>query len=693
MQLNKHKKIGKYLIAFTFLLVVGAIFLWPNILLAADLDTGIEYGAQTGLSDQDPRVTVAKIIRIFLGFLGIIAVSLIMYGGWLYMTSEGNEEKITKAKQVIKNAVIGLLIILASFSIVSFIIGRLLGSTSGTGGTGAGGSPNYQSGFGAIGSCAIQTVYPEDYQDEVPRNTAIIVTFKKEIDPATVCDLGDNPAEGAMCNGEDIKMHDGDYNVKIFKKTQEDVCLANEDSCNFAEAKVYSNDNKTFTFIPKEYLGNASEYIWYSTYLSNFITVASNGDGVFDDCSKDYFLWQFEVSNKLDLVPPQVRSVFPAPDNWQDESENVAIGRDDKPRNSIIQINFDEPVMPVVVSGSSADVQDNIRVLSVITDASGAETSQILEGEFYITNLYKTVEFVPTGNPCGTNNCGEKRYCLPGNSEIRVELVAADLASCAGDSDCLNKTPYTTCNGNCQTSTGENYPIAVPLSGITDVSSNSLDGDRDGGVEGPVNFYNENDLYGICNNKICTLEKESVCGGAECSEAAALAGIQDSYGDNYAWSFYVLDIIEEDSPKIYETDPSNSNSGVSLTDPIEVKFNKLIMSSTLQSGSTYVYDELNDLDVEHKYVNLYNFNDNPPDYWITKNNVDTDEDGEDNYTWGYIKHSMFADDSNYRVQLGSGVKDIYQNCFLPCDGPACVGESKTDPSCCSGTVGADDNCN
>ncbi|MBU1629847.1 hypothetical protein KKD88_02100, partial [Patescibacteria group bacterium] len=57
---------------------------------AAQVDTGLaEVGATVGLSATDPRVIATRIINISLGLLGIIMVSLILYGGFLYMTSAG----------------------------------------------------------------------------------------------------------------------------------------------------------------------------------------------------------------------------------------------------------------------------------------------------------------------------------------------------------------------------------------------------------------------------------------------------------------------------------------------------------------------------------------------------------------------------------------------------------------------------
>lgn len=86
-------------------------------------------GDSIALGGQDIRITIAKIIRVILGLLGIIAMGIVLYGGFVYMTSGGNEEKVAQAKKIIINGIIGLAIILSAFSIASFIINSLAGAT------------------------------------------------------------------------------------------------------------------------------------------------------------------------------------------------------------------------------------------------------------------------------------------------------------------------------------------------------------------------------------------------------------------------------------------------------------------------------------------------------------------------------------------------------------------------------------
>ena len=68
------------------------------------------------------REFIAKIVNYALSFLGMIAVLLIIYAGFMYLTAGGETEKTDKAKKTIGFTVIGLLLILGSYAIVNTIL-------------------------------------------------------------------------------------------------------------------------------------------------------------------------------------------------------------------------------------------------------------------------------------------------------------------------------------------------------------------------------------------------------------------------------------------------------------------------------------------------------------------------------------------------------------------------------------------
>jgi len=89
-----------------------------------------ESAKETGLKAQEPSIVIGNLIRSILAFIGVIFLILMIYGGVTWMTAGGNEEKIKKAKGLITNATIGLVIILAAYSITWFITTRLLTATT-----------------------------------------------------------------------------------------------------------------------------------------------------------------------------------------------------------------------------------------------------------------------------------------------------------------------------------------------------------------------------------------------------------------------------------------------------------------------------------------------------------------------------------------------------------------------------------
>lgn len=115
-----------------FFTLIFSISLILPLAASAQVDIGLDYGAETGLGYADPRTTTAQIIRSVLGVLGIVTTVIILYAGFKWMTAGGNEEDVTTAKKILSSAVIGLLIIMSAYSITIFVISSLAKSTTGT---------------------------------------------------------------------------------------------------------------------------------------------------------------------------------------------------------------------------------------------------------------------------------------------------------------------------------------------------------------------------------------------------------------------------------------------------------------------------------------------------------------------------------------------------------------------------------
>lgn len=78
----------------------------------------------------DPRRLIAEVIRIILGFLGILAVIIVLFAGFKWMLSGGNEEKVGEAKKMLIAGIIGLVIILSAYAVANFVINQIIGATT-----------------------------------------------------------------------------------------------------------------------------------------------------------------------------------------------------------------------------------------------------------------------------------------------------------------------------------------------------------------------------------------------------------------------------------------------------------------------------------------------------------------------------------------------------------------------------------
>lgn len=80
---------------------------------------GTAVGANVSRS---PAEWVALIINTFLGLLGVVFLILTVYGGFIWMKARGNEKEVERAKGILTDSIIGLVIVFAAYAISSFVI-------------------------------------------------------------------------------------------------------------------------------------------------------------------------------------------------------------------------------------------------------------------------------------------------------------------------------------------------------------------------------------------------------------------------------------------------------------------------------------------------------------------------------------------------------------------------------------------
>lgn len=107
-------------------LILNSLFLIPNLVLAESLRFENPLGELGG-----PGVLYGRVIKNFLvPALGTAALLMFVYGGFLMISSAGNEEKAKKGQQAMYWAVVGVGVALFSYIILTFFISALTGSTN-----------------------------------------------------------------------------------------------------------------------------------------------------------------------------------------------------------------------------------------------------------------------------------------------------------------------------------------------------------------------------------------------------------------------------------------------------------------------------------------------------------------------------------------------------------------------------------
>jgi len=119
------KTIKKSISAVTFGSTMIATRAFAQTDAPGDAVRNIQDGANVG--DTSLEAYISLIINVLLGLIGVVAVIMLIYGGFRYVLSAGDEKATTGAKNTILFAIIGIVVAVLAFAIVNFVIGGLSG--------------------------------------------------------------------------------------------------------------------------------------------------------------------------------------------------------------------------------------------------------------------------------------------------------------------------------------------------------------------------------------------------------------------------------------------------------------------------------------------------------------------------------------------------------------------------------------
>ncbi len=126
MQLDLNKNTIKLIPFFVFLVfLLSSTVVFGSVMDQLDRVINNTDTYEGGANKDSLVIAIGKIINVILGFLGIIFIVLIIYGGFMWMTARGNEAQVESAKKILGRSIIGVIIILVSFIITWFVMGTL----------------------------------------------------------------------------------------------------------------------------------------------------------------------------------------------------------------------------------------------------------------------------------------------------------------------------------------------------------------------------------------------------------------------------------------------------------------------------------------------------------------------------------------------------------------------------------------
>lgn len=123
----KFKKLFISVISLLFLLTsASSVLADPNSISGATAKQTSAFMTTAGFSQTaQAEGIISVIIRLVLSFLAVIFVILMIFSGYQWMTAGGNDEQVKKAQARIKNAVIGLVVVILAYAITAFVFKNL----------------------------------------------------------------------------------------------------------------------------------------------------------------------------------------------------------------------------------------------------------------------------------------------------------------------------------------------------------------------------------------------------------------------------------------------------------------------------------------------------------------------------------------------------------------------------------------
>lgn len=352
-----------------------------------------------GVAYPDMRLIVIRILQIIWIFASVGALGFLIYGFVLYRQADPEDlEEGPHAKRLMFYGGIALAASILLVIILTIVFTVIESGYTKTG-QGSGGPKPYTPSLGSgmsLGSSNVKDHYPASNEQNVPRDTSILITFADALLKDSILDSTNGIKKDSIIIRRTSAGAFGDYGV-------------------VRSTGVLSVDGTTLKIVPSTLLGDPDKRVSYTVVLTEELK-KKDGTSLFGKSDSGY-VWQFEVSGLIDTTPPTVDSYLP-------------IAQSLNPINAIVQVTFTEPIDPFVVNGQYLDVSSG---------TPGQLTA--VPGTWSIGNGYRTITYLSL-KQCGANQCGSPVFCLPSKNQFTVRLKAAALKGQASAQDNPNKAAF-----------------------------------------------------------------------------------------------------------------------------------------------------------------------------------------------------------------------------------------------------------
>ncbi len=350
------------------------------------------------LPSNDGRLIVIRIGQILGTLTALLAMAFLVFSAIKFneTADQISESEKWKKKMIISGGVAGgcVLLVIILAIIFSALAGKVTEKDIGGGGGENGARGESLAGKGAQ-TARIVAHYPQKNEKNVPRNTAILITFAEAVNPESLLEQ-----------------------IKKMKRSAIRIQEIGVSGAPVHDASAeFDSTHTILRLIPDVLLGKQNKKTRYSVSITVLVQKESG-----EPLLVKPYTWEFEVSGVIDNTPPFIETALPLP--------QTAGKKELTPMNALIQITFNEAVDPSIVT------KDKIEVIDV-------KTSKKILGGLILGNNYRTVTFY-SKEKCGKNTCSENVSCLPKDIQIKVTAKAADiLTSRNAQSPNRAKFPYT----------------------------------------------------------------------------------------------------------------------------------------------------------------------------------------------------------------------------------------------------------